>query len=116
MVKNIFVNSVIKSVDFAELVIYYKVISYQIGKTKAVKKMNNIKVNVEKIKRLRKEANISLDKMSELLGYDSPNGYYYLESGRSKFTAEKLASVSRILMIPIDELFFEDEITKMANE
>lgn len=77
--------------------------------------MKNIKVDLEKIKRLRKEANISLEKMSELLGYDSPNGYYYLETGRIKFPADKLAIVANALKIPIDQLFFDDKVAKMAN-
>ncbi len=77
--------------------------------------LKNIKVDIEKIKILRKEANISLEKMSELTGYDSPNGYYYLETGRIKFPAEKLAVVAQILKVPIEQLFFDDEIAKMAN-
>lgn len=77
--------------------------------------LKNIKVDTEKIKSLRKEANISLERMSELLGYDSLNGYYYLETGRIKFPAEKLALVARVLSVPIEELFFEGVIAKMAN-
>lgn len=77
--------------------------------------MKNIKVNLEKIKKLRKEANISLETMSEILDYDSLNGYYYLETGRIKFPADKLAIVAKTLKVPIDQLFFEDEIAKMAN-
>ncbi|MDF2534385.1 MAG: helix-turn-helix domain protein [Bacillales bacterium] len=77
--------------------------------------MKNIVVDIEKIKKLRKTANISLEKMADLLGYDSPNGYYYLETGRIKFSADKLALVSEILNTPIGELFFEREIAKMAN-
>jgi transcriptional regulator with XRE-family HTH domain len=75
-----------------------------------------IKVDTDKIKSLRKEANLSVEKMSELLGYDSPNGYYYLETGRIKFPAEKLALVARILGAPYESLFFEEEIAKMANK
>jgi transcriptional regulator with XRE-family HTH domain len=77
--------------------------------------LKNIKVDIEKIKDTRKKANLSVERMSELLGYDSPNGYYYLETGRIKFPAEKLALVSKILEVPIEQLFFEDEIAKMAN-
>lgn len=77
--------------------------------------LKNIKVNLEKIKEQRKKLNISVEKMSELLGYDSPNGYYYLETGRIKFPAEKLALVSQVLNVSIEELFFEDGIAEMAN-
>lgn len=78
--------------------------------------MKNKQVDLEKIKKLRKEANISLEKMAELLGYESPNGYYYLETGRVKFPADKLAVVSEILNVPIDQLFFEVNFAKMAKQ
>ncbi|USK71730.1 helix-turn-helix domain-containing protein [Peribacillus asahii] len=73
------------------------------------------KVNLRKIKHLRKRERLSLNKMSELLGYESQNGYYYLESGRNKFSAETLAKVSDIFKVQIDELFFEEEIAEMAK-
>jgi transcriptional regulator with XRE-family HTH domain len=78
--------------------------------------LKNFKVDTDKIKTLRKEANLSVDKMSELLGYDSPNGYYYLETGRIKFPAEKLALVAHILKVPYESLFFEENLAKMANK
>jgi transcriptional regulator with XRE-family HTH domain len=84
--------------------------------TRGGEDVKNIKVDIEKIKTLRKKANISLEQMSELLGYESPNGYYYLETGRIKFHAEKLALVSQILNEPYEHLFFEEKITKLANE
>lgn len=65
------------------------------------------KVNVNKIKQMRKQERITLEEMAKRLGYSSPNGYYYLERGRSKFTAETLAAVADILDIPIEDLFFE---------
>jgi DNA-binding XRE family transcriptional regulator len=73
------------------------------------------KVNLKKIKQLRKEKSISLDEMARILGYESPNGYYYLEVGRGKFPAETLAQVASIFKVPIEQLFFEVEIAKMAN-
>jgi transcriptional regulator with XRE-family HTH domain len=75
-----------------------------------------LKVDIEKIKKLRKKAGISLEKMSDLLGYDSLNGYYYLETGRIKFPADKLATVSKILQIPMEQLFFEEIIAELAKE
>lgn len=74
------------------------------------------KVDLEKIKALRKKAGLSLEEMARLLGYESQNGYYYLEIGRGKFPAETLAKVADILEVSINELFFENKITKMANE
>lgn len=74
------------------------------------------KVDLKKIKELRKTQNKSLEYMSEKLGYESPNGYYYLEVGRGKFSAEQLHIVADELGVPIKKLFFEKEITISANE
>lgn len=73
------------------------------------------KVDLNKIKSLRKKLKISIEEMSRRLGYSSPNGYYYLEIGRSKFTAETLALVAQILGTTIDELFFEERVTELAK-
>lgn len=74
------------------------------------------KVDLEKIKNLRKQLDLSVEEMSNLLGYESLNGYYYLETGRSKFSAEALAKVADIFNVPIGTLFFEDEVAKMAKK
>lgn len=91
-------------------------ISYRFGKVEVRKLSDGFKkVDTEKIKELRKKANLSLEEMAKLLGYESANGYYYLEKGRGKFTAETLARVADILNVPISELFFENKITKTAK-
>ncbi|UOQ43388.1 helix-turn-helix domain-containing protein [Halobacillus salinarum] len=77
--------------------------------------MYDQKVDLEKIKTIRKKNGISLERMSNLLGYSSPNGYFYLESGKSKFPAEKLAIVSTVLGVPIENLFFKQKVTKMET-
>ncbi|WP_117017115.1 helix-turn-helix domain-containing protein [Aeribacillus pallidus] len=79
-------------------------------------KYNHKKVDLNKIKTLRKKAGFSLEEMAKLLGYESQNGYYYLEIGRSKFPAETLAKVADILEVPINELFFEDKFAELAND
>lgn len=73
------------------------------------------KVNLKKIKELRKEAGLSLEYMAKLLGYESLNGYYYLEIGRGKFAAEALAKVADEFKVPIEELFFVDKVTDLAT-
>lgn len=61
-------------------------------------------VDLEKLKQLRKRK-MSLDEMSIRLGYSSPNGYFYLENGRTKLSANKLGEIAIILEVPIAELF-----------
>jgi len=67
--------------------------------------MTRIRVDIDKIKRMRKHSRITLQEMAARLGYKSPNGYYYLERGRSKFTAEMLATVAEILETSLEDLF-----------
>ncbi|GGF83049.1 hypothetical protein GCM10010912_30220 [Paenibacillus albidus] len=69
------------------------------------------KVDLDKMKGLRKNSRLSLEEMALLLGYESANGYYYLEVGRGKFPAETLAKVAMIFNVSIEELFFEDGVT-----
>ncbi|MGN7167924.1 helix-turn-helix domain-containing protein [Paenibacillus cellulositrophicus] len=73
------------------------------------------RVNLEKIKNLRKKAGLSLEYMAKTLGYESPNGYYYLEIGRGKFPAETLAKVADEFKVPIDSLFFVDKVAKSVT-
>ncbi|MCL1631101.1 helix-turn-helix domain-containing protein [Sporolactobacillus sp. CPB3-1] len=61
-------------------------------------------VDLKKLRSLR-ESQMSLKEMAARLGYQSANGYYYLESGRSKISAETLAKVASVLCVPIQELF-----------
>ncbi|WP_100487420.1 helix-turn-helix domain-containing protein [Sporolactobacillus pectinivorans] len=64
-------------------------------------------VDLKKMKKLRKKQ-MSLEQMSSKLGYGSPNGYYYLETGHSKISAEMLAKVAMILKVPITDFFVDD--------
>ncbi|MGF9965357.1 helix-turn-helix transcriptional regulator [Bacillus rhizoplanae] len=73
------------------------------------------KVDLEKIKCLRKELDFSVEEMSKRLGYKTINGYYYLETGRNKFSAETLAMVADIFDVPIADLFFEENVAGMAK-
>jgi len=99
-------------VDIAELVTYNQ---YKVTETVLLEVMTLRRVNLEKIKKLRKEKKISLEEMAHILGYESQNGYYYLEVGRGRFTAETLAKVADILGVSIDSLFFTQKVTKTAT-
>lgn len=77
--------------------------------------MPSKKVDLEKIKGFRKGSGITLEDMAERLGYRSPNGYYYLERGRSKFTAEMLAEVADILDLSLQELMLDVQTDQETN-
>ncbi|MEC2713322.1 helix-turn-helix transcriptional regulator [Bacillus cereus] len=72
------------------------------------------RVDLDKIKRIRKEMGFSIEVLSDNLGYKSINGYYYLEKGRNKFSAEALARVADTLGVPISDPFFDEYITDLA--
>lgn len=72
------------------------------------------RVDLDEIKKIRKDKGHSLEYMANLLGYESLNGYYYLEIGRGKFTAEALAKVADEFNVPIESLFFDDGYAKLA--
>jgi transcriptional regulator with XRE-family HTH domain len=65
-------------------------------------------VDLNKLKKLR-ESKMSLQEMASRIGYQSANGYYYLECGRSKISAETLAKVATVLDISIQELFTDPD-------
>ena len=64
-------------------------------------------VNLDLIKRLRNEKDISVEQMSKLMGYKGYQGYYYKENGIRKMSADDIAKISAILSVSISELFSE---------
>lgn len=64
-------------------------------------------VNLDLIKNLRMQKNISIEEMSKLMGYKGYQGYYYKENGARKMSADDIAKISILLDVPINELFFE---------
>ncbi|WP_025682764.1 helix-turn-helix transcriptional regulator [Paenibacillus maysiensis] len=73
------------------------------------------RVDLSRIKLLRKNEGLSLEDMARFLGYISANGYYYLESGRGKFSAEALARVADIFDVSIESLFFIEKVTETVT-
>jgi transcriptional regulator with XRE-family HTH domain len=65
-------------------------------------------VDLAKLKKIR-ESQMSLREMARQIGYQSANGYFYLESGRSKISAEMLAKVATVLNQPIETFFTDRE-------
>ncbi|MFF5994828.1 helix-turn-helix domain-containing protein [Lysinibacillus sp. KU-BSD001] len=64
-------------------------------------------VNLDLIKQLRSQNDISIEEMSKIMGYKGYQGYYYKESGIRKMSADDIAKISVILNVSINELFFE---------
>lgn len=67
-----------------------------------------IRVDLNKIKKLRKEKDITQNEMAKKLGYKSDVGYHYLESGRCQIAAIQLAMIAQILDVPVSHLYNYD--------
>jgi transcriptional regulator with XRE-family HTH domain len=78
-----------------------------VGETKLIK--TRCKVDLQKIKRIRKCKKLTYSDMAAALGYKSPNGYFYLESGRCQISAEQLAIISTKLEVDLQELYIMDD-------
>ncbi len=68
------------------------------------------------LKQLRKRNNETLMDLSKLLGYQSPNGYLYIETGRCKITLEQAKVLADHYNVPVDSLFFGKGVAEKANK
>lgn len=76
--------------------------------------IHDISINLPKLKEIRKQHGFTLAEISEQLDYDSPNGYWKIEKGLSKITAEQLKFLSLLYKENI-EIFFTIKNAKMEN-
>ena len=70
--------------------------------------MNLPVVNLELIRNLRNDKEISVSEMSVMLGYEGYQAYYYKERGIRKMSAEDIAGIAKFLQVPINTLFLEE--------
>lgn len=81
--------------------------------------IDNNGVYTERLKMSRKENNISFRKMADLLGYNSPSSYMYIERGEVQPTIEIMNKISSILGEPVNYFFklnVQVSQTKVSNE
>lgn len=74
------------------------------------------KVDLNKIKKIRKEKGLTQGYMANKLGYKTPIGYHYLESGRCQIKADHLAVIAKELDAEVKDLFFGDRPTRTAGK
>lgn len=70
----------------------------------------------EKLKQIRIERKIDYVKMAEIIGLETGAAYWKKESGKTKFSLEQAKKVSDFLELPIETIFFEDEVSEMETE
>lgn len=71
-----------------------------------------IKVDLSKIRLLRKKGKISQIAMALALGYKTATGYSYLESGRCAIGANQIPIIAKMLHVEVHELYM---VTKMVG-
>jgi len=64
-----------------------------------------MRVDLEKMKRLRKEKKISQTELAKKIGYKTGVGYHYIETGKRKVKAETLAKIAEILDVSVEDLY-----------
>lgn len=72
------------------------------------------RVNLEKIRGLRKQKNLTQRQIAQKIGYKTAIGYHYLETGRCKITAEQLDVIASALGVTTEELY-EQNTTKLVG-
>lgn len=75
-----------------------------------------LKVDLKKIKKLRKEKGLTQGYMAEKLEYKTPIGYHYLESGRCQIKADQLIIIAKELNTEVTSLFFGDKPTRTVEK
>lgn len=63
-----------------------------------------MRINIELIEQLRKEKELPMYKIAEMIGYKSEAAYQHKVKGRRKFTIEDLVKISLILKVDLIKL------------
>ena len=65
----------------------------------------------ERLRKIRQEKNIKAKDIAEKLGLKTEGAYYKKETGTVHFTLQEGKIVSEIIGLPIEEIFFTEEIS-----
>ncbi len=65
----------------------------------------------EKLRKIRQEKNIKVKEIAEKIGLKTEGAYYKKENGTVPFTLEEGRIISNLLEMPIEEIFFENELS-----
>ena len=74
-----------------------------------------MKLNLDFIRRRRLEKKLTLQEMAELMGFKNASTYMKYEKGDYSFKAEQLPALANVLGCEIDNIFFENEISKIEK-
>lgn len=65
----------------------------------------------EILRKIRQEKNIKAKEISEKLGLKTEGAYYKKETGTVPFTLEEGKIIADILQMPIEKIFFTNELS-----
>lgn len=65
----------------------------------------------KRLRKIRQEKNIKAKDIAEKLGLKTEGAYYKKETGTVPFTLQEGKIVSEIIGLPIEEIFFTEEIS-----
>lgn len=66
-----------------------------------------VRVDLEKLVKLREDAKFTISFVSTELGYKTPTGYWLVENGERKVSVEMLYNLSKLYNITMNELLIE---------
>lgn len=67
------------------------------------------------LKSIRKEKHVTCDEMSKLLDLKTRSAYNKKENGNVPFSLEEAKRISVFFNMPIEVIFFENEVSKMET-
>ena len=70
----------------------------------------------EKLRAIRNSKDVSAREMADILGLVTEAAYYKKETGAIRFTVEEAKLVANKLQMPIDEIFFADDVSSEDTE
>lgn len=69
-----------------------------------------------KLKQLRESRGITQTFISKKLGFESVSSYSMIEKGERRLDVVKAKQLAEIFGVKIEDLFFEDDLAKKAND
>jgi transcriptional regulator with XRE-family HTH domain len=70
----------------------------------------------ENLRKIRQEKNVKAKEIAEKIGLKTEGAYYKKETGNVPFTLEEGKIISDMLKMPIEEIFFTNELSSQDNK
>ena len=70
----------------------------------------------EKLRKIRQSKDIKAKEIAEKLGLKTEGAYYKKETGTVPFTLEEGRIISELFEMPIEEIFFTNELSLQDNK